>query len=223
LLLKQSWEAHATSLANATDDDSLIQMYEKIAADAKVSPQVAARVIFARDTRASGSSLVAALVDALKATDAEYTDFKLLTTPQLHYLVRCENTKGTQYAYGDVSEKGYYEKLAAAFKVALGDKKITGAVTVDCANGIGGPKLRELIHYLSDSGTGIGNIKVINDDVLKPENLNMQVNNSTQAISSQLTHHSAVLTMLKLNKELHHLLKLAQESEVPLLTGMRID
>jgi molybdopterin/thiamine biosynthesis adenylyltransferase len=83
--------------------------------------------------------------------------------------------------------------------------------------------LRELIHYLSENGTGDGNIKVINDDVLKPENLNMQVSISTQAVLSQLTRHSAVLTMSKLNKELHHLPKLVQESEVPLLTGMRID
>jgi phosphoacetylglucosamine mutase len=207
-LSKQSWEAHATTLANAANDDSLVQIYEKLAADAKVSYNVPARVIFARDTRASGSSLVAALVDALKATDTEYTDFKLLTTPQLHYLVRCENTKGTQYAYGDVSETGYYEKLAAAFKAAMQGKKCSGSVTVDCANGVGGPKLRELIKYLPSPSEGGLEIKVVNDDVLKPENLNMQVGRSIQVVDSPLTLHSAVLTMSKLNKELLHLPKL---------------
>lgn len=144
--------------------------------DLKINLETPSRVIYARDTRASGSSLVASLVDSLQATNTEYTDYKLLTTPQLHYLVRCVNTHGTQYAYGEVSEKGYYEKLAEAFKRALDGKKINGAVTVDCANGVGGPKLRELIKYLPKGSEGGIDIKVINDDVLKPESLNVQVN-----------------------------------------------
>ena len=141
-----------------------------------MNPQAPARVIFARDTRASGSTLVASLVDALGAAGAEYTDYKLLTTPQLHYLVRCVNTKGTQYEYGEISEVGYYEKLARAYKKAMGHRRSTGVVTVDCANGVGGPKLRELIKYLPSSNEDGGiNINIVNDDVLKPENLNMQV------------------------------------------------
>jgi phosphoacetylglucosamine mutase len=162
-------------MANADDDESLVKLYEKLASDLKVNTDAPAKVIFARDTRISGSSLVAALVDALQATKVEYTDYKLLTTPQLHYLVRCENTKGTQYAYGDVSEKGYYEKLAAALKEAMQGKKFSGFVTVDCANGVGGPKLRDLIKYLPPPSEGGLEIRVVNDDVHKPENLNMQV------------------------------------------------
>lgn len=173
---KQSWEAHATDLANSKDDEALIKKYNQLVKDLKINLETPSRVIYARDTRASGSSLVASLVDSLQATNTEYTDYKLLTTPQLHYLVRCVNTHGTQYAYGEVSEKGYYEKLAEAFKRALDGKKINGAVTVDCANGVGGPKLRELIKYLPKGSEGGIDIKVINDDVLKPESLNVQVN-----------------------------------------------
>ena len=36
----------------------------------------------------------------------------ILTTPQLHYMVRCINTGG---AYGDPTEDGYYHKLSSAF------------------------------------------------------------------------------------------------------------
>ena len=151
-------------------------MYEKLSSDLKVNPNAPARVIFARDTRASGSRLVACLVDALEATGAEYTDYKLLTTPQLHYLVRCVNTKGSQWEYGEVSETGYYEKLSTAFKQAMGHRKANGSVTVDCANGVGGPKLKELIKYLPKANEPGGiDIKVVNDDVLTPENLNVQV------------------------------------------------
>src|ERR1700761_4882031 len=121
----------------------MVEKYNKLAADLRVNEQNPSRVIFARDTRASGATLVASLVDALNATGTEHTDFKLLTTPQLHYLVRCVNTKGTQYEYGEVSEKGYYEKIATAFKQAMKHRKTQGHITVDCANGVGGPKLKE--------------------------------------------------------------------------------
>ena len=170
-----SWEAHATTLANAPSDQDLAQAYEKLGTDLKVKAQNPARVIFARDTRASGPHLVAALVEALKATGTEYTDYKVLTTPQLHYLTRCLNTKGTQYEYGEPTEKGYYEKTAEAFKQAMKGGKANGAVTVDCANGVGGPKLAELVKYLPKAEELGVDIRIVNDDVLKPERLNHQV------------------------------------------------
>jgi len=141
----------------------------------KIKPESSARVIFARDTRASGPHLVAALVEALNASGTEYTDYKILTTPQLHYLTRCLNTKGTQYEYGEPTEKGYYEKTAAAFTKAMKGRKSNGAVTVDCANGVGGPKLAALVKYLPKATAGGVDIKIVNDDVLKPERLNHQV------------------------------------------------
>ena len=140
-----------------------------------VKSAVQARVVFARDTRASGPRLVSALVGALEATKTEYTDYKLLTTPQLHYITRCLNTKGTDFEYGDPTEDGYYEKTATAFKAALGGRKPNGGVTVDCANGVGGPKLRELVKHLASVAEGGLDIKIVNDDVLKPERLNHQV------------------------------------------------
>lgn len=130
-----------------------------------------ARVVFARDTRASGSRLVGVLGAALTATEVEFIDFKYMTTPQLHYVVRCKNTLGTQYEYGEPTEQGYYEKLAASFKKVMKGVKIQGSLTVDCANGVGGPKLRDLMKYL-DSGL---DIKVVNDDVINPDSLNFDV------------------------------------------------
>jgi phosphoacetylglucosamine mutase len=131
--------------------------------------------VFARDTRASGTTLVAALVAALEATGTEYTDYKLLTTPQLHYVTRCINTKNSDYAYGEPTEQGYYEKLAAAFKTAMKGKTFNGGITVDCANGVGGPKLNEFLKYLDKPSEGGLDVKVVNDDVLKPDQLNHQV------------------------------------------------
>lgn len=138
-----------------------------------------ARVVYGRDTRASGSRLVGILNDALTVTQAEFQDMKFATTPQLHYVVRCKNTIGTQYEYGEPSEQGYYEKLGGAFGRAMKATKVKGGLTVDCANGVGGPKLRELINYLPgrDAGSGGGglDIKVVNDDVINPDKLNFEV------------------------------------------------
>ena len=144
-----------------------------------ISATTKPKVVFARDTRASGSRLVAALVAALEATDTDYTDYKLLTTPQLHYVTRCLSTKGSDYAYGEPTEQGYYEKLAAAFQTAMKGKTFTGGVTVDCANGVGGPKLNEFLKYLPKASEGGLDIKVVNDDVLKPDRLNHQVSHPT--------------------------------------------
>lgn len=90
-------------------------------------------------------------------------------------MVRSINTAGTQYEYGEATEEGYYKKMAAAFKTVMHGRTITGTLTVDCANGVGGPKLKELIKYLPNSQEGGIDIKVVNDDVLTPEALNFEV------------------------------------------------
>ena len=172
---KASWEPYGTAFANAKTDEELLDEFNKLHVNLKFNTAGHSRVIFARDTRASGPTLVDCLIDALKATNTEYVDYGLLTTPQLHYLVRCTNTKGTQYEYGDISETGYYEKLSMAFKQAMKNAKSKGTVTVDCANGVGGPKLRELVKYLATQVEGGIDIKIVNDDVHKPDNLNSQV------------------------------------------------
>jgi phosphoacetylglucosamine mutase len=174
-MLENSWEAYSTELANAKSDEELVEVYSKLETSLKIKPDTTARVVFARDTRPSGPKLVNALVDALEATSTEYTDYKLMTTPQLHYITRCINTEGTPQSYGEVSEQGYYEKLAAAFQRAMKGRKIAGPVTVDCANGVGGPKLAELIKHLPKSSEGGIDIKIVNDDVLKAEVLNSEV------------------------------------------------
>lgn len=185
-MLENSWEAYSTELANAKTED-VAKLYSEMETRLKIPGQTQARVIFARDTRASGPRLVKALVTALAAVKAEWTDYKLLTTPQLHYLTRCINTEDTPQSYGEVSEKGYYEKLAKAFTQAMKGKKTTGSLVVDCANGVGGPKLAELVKYLPPaSETGL-EIRIVNDDVIKLDSLNHEARLSLRSGYSQLT------------------------------------
>lgn len=169
-----AWEGYATEMANAKTDQELVDLYKSLAAKNRIDLNAPAHVVFARDTRASGSRLAACLTDALVASEAKFTDYKILTTPQLHYMVRCINTNGTEEEYGEPTEKGYYEKLSGAFKLAMKNKKPSGALTVDCANGVGGPKLVELIKYLPPKDESL-DIKVVNDNVLNPDSLNVEV------------------------------------------------
>lgn len=150
-------------------------VYDELVKEIDVKMENPARVVFARDTRASGSRLASVLNASLSATNVEFVDHKFMTTPQLHYIVRCKNTLGTQYEYGEPTEQGYYEKLAESFKKVTRGVKINGGLTVDCANGVGGPKLRELIKYMPAAADGGIDIKVVNDDVINPDSLNFEV------------------------------------------------
>ncbi|KAJ9133979.1 Phosphoacetylglucosamine mutase [Pleurostoma richardsiae] len=172
-MLEQEWEGYATKLVNCATDEELVETYHSLAKKLWIDLKVPAKVVYGRDTRPSGHRLVTALADALEATDTEYVDYKILTTPQLHYLTRCTNTEGTPQAYGEVSEAGYYKKLSSAFERALKGRKVQGTLTVDCANGVGGPKLSELLKYIPKDKTGL-DVKVVNDDVLRPEVLNLE-------------------------------------------------
>jgi phosphoacetylglucosamine mutase len=173
-MLEQEWERYATALVNAPSDDDLLAVYNKLASELKIDLAIPAKVVYGRDTRPSGHTLVTALAAGLAATNAEYVDYKILTTPQLHYLVRATNSEGTPLAYGKVSELGYYEKLSEAFVRAMKGRRISGPLVVDCANGVGGPKLSEFLKYIPREDVPF-DVKVVNDDVLRPEVLNLDV------------------------------------------------
>lgn len=166
-------------MANVDDSQVVPEYYEfmkeLLIDEMSIKTQIPAKVIVARDTRASGPHLLKALLACLKATSVEVVDYGYLTTPQLHYMVRCANTKDTQYEYGEATEEGYYRKTVTAFKTVMRGRTSNGNVTVDCANGVGGPKLRELIKYLPTAKEGGVDIKVVNDNVVKPEALNYEV------------------------------------------------
>jgi phosphoacetylglucosamine mutase len=148
----------------------------QLESDLKIDGHQKSNVVYARDTRESGPGLADALHQGLVVMGAHPVDFGISTTPQLHYYVRCINTRGTAYEYGDPTETGYYEKLSSAFKAAMKNAKVNGPVTVDCANGVGGPKLEQLIKFLPKSGTeGNIEIKVVNDNVSDFRALNVDV------------------------------------------------
>ncbi|KAK6517135.1 Phosphoacetylglucosamine Mutase [Arthrobotrys conoides] len=168
-MLESNWEAYGTALANAESDQAVYDYYTQLEQKFNINKDIVPQVIYGSDTRESSPALVQALKDALDAVGVKSQGFGAVTTPQLHYIVRCLNTQGTEDAYGEPTLEGYYKKLSTAFNQLMANKS-NGSVTVDCANGVGGPKLRELQKYLNDSIE----ITITNDDTETFSKLNSE-------------------------------------------------
>ncbi|GAA99214.1 uncharacterized protein L969DRAFT_102588 [Mixia osmundae IAM 14324] len=154
-MLESSWEQHATLIANAATTDDLVTLLEDLAQTEKINTSRPARVVYGHDTRPSCPALLKALEDGLQTMNAKKVTQGLLTTPQLHYLVRAYNTMGTPQSYGTPTEAGYYKKISDAFKTLVHGKPPLSTLTVDCANGVGAPKLKALLEHIGDSNLSI--------------------------------------------------------------------
>ncbi|CAJ2677306.1 phosphoacetylglucosamine mutase-like isoform X1 [Trifolium pratense] len=151
-MLSQDWEPFADELANAPSPQQLLQLItefvekERIPFDG-VRP---AEILLGRDTRPSGEALLeAARQGVTSIVGAVASDMGILTTPQLHWMVRARN-KGIK-----ASEQDYFEQLSNSFRclmdlIPTGQSKCDGMndkLVVDGANGVGGAKL-QILHKL---------------------------------------------------------------------------
>ncbi|XP_030054939.1 phosphoacetylglucosamine mutase isoform X2 [Microcaecilia unicolor] len=147
-MLAAAWEEYATCLANAEEQD-VTSVLQDVSQKERINLQQEAFVAIGRDTRPSSEKLSQAVIDGVTALGVQYHDYGLVTTPQLHYIVCCRNTKEQ---YGTSSVKGYYQKLTKAFAELCKQVSSYGdaprGVKVDGANGIGALKLKELENYL---------------------------------------------------------------------------
>lgn len=172
-MLEASWEASATLLANSTTDKQLLDSLNSLIKSHKIDLSQKARVVYGHDTRPSCPALVASFKDGLKACGqgVELIAGGLLTTPQLHYLVRAHNDYGSAKPFGVPTEEGYYDKLANAFLTLAKGKMSLCPLTVDCANGVGGPKLHKLVERIGKANI---DIRIVKDDIMTPGGLNSQ-------------------------------------------------
>ena len=121
-----------------------------------IDMSVTGKVYIGRDTRKSSPYLCKALIDGIVSISGEFVDFGLLTTPQLHYIVRCINTNEE---YGEPTEEGYYKKMSKAYIALNGNLSSKRHLVVDCANGVGANQLKKLVPYLKDYIT----FQIVND------------------------------------------------------------
>ncbi|XP_074471736.1 phosphoacetylglucosamine mutase isoform X1 [Sebastes fasciatus] len=147
-MLTETWEVYATQLANAEQEDLLAALKDIIEKEA-VNMSQEANVFVGKDTRSSSASLSQAVLDGVSALGGHSKDYGLVTTPQLHYMVCCQNTQGK---YGEATVEGYYKKLSQAFielsKNASNCTDDQKHLSVDGANGVGALKVREMESHL---------------------------------------------------------------------------
>lgn len=164
-MLIQSWESTATELANLLANGPLEDIKAKVGQLTSGESSVRPQLIVGRDSRVSGPHLLSCLVaSATSLFDAKITDYGLLTTPQLHFL-----TNETMITGAHVDEQAYFAHFLGAWDqiAALQPVKLPNVV-VDCANGIGGPKMSALLTQWGFAKQ----CSVINDKCDEPELLN---------------------------------------------------
>ncbi|CAL4952390.1 unnamed protein product [Urochloa decumbens] len=152
-MMDQQWEPFAAALANAPDPDALLQLVLQFVKDEGIplGGHHTAQVLLGRDTRPTGEYLLDAALQGINAIlGAQAIDMGILTTPQLHWMVRSKN-KGIK-----ASESDYFTQLINSFRRMLellpkdkGGDELAKKLIVDGANGIGGVKLEQIKAELS--------------------------------------------------------------------------
>ena len=119
-------------------------------------------VYLARDTRESSPILLAAVKSGLDSLGVSYSDFELLTTPQLHYLVALQKKN---YCAED-----YINNMTSAFIefVKLCDSDYHSDFVLDCANGVGAVPMEKVAKILNPHI----NIRLINTAITNTAKLN---------------------------------------------------
>lgn len=165
-MLEASWERHATYLANSLPTE-LVPNIEALVKELNIDLAIPAKVVLGMDSRESSPRLLAATIDGIESVPGStYVDYGLFTTPQLHYVTRTLNDP----AFGKCLEDGYFEKLADAFKAIVGEDGQVD-ITIDSANGVGAPKVKQLLKtYLKDQIS----YELVNNEFELPSMLNYE-------------------------------------------------
>ncbi|XP_021288468.1 phosphoacetylglucosamine mutase [Herrania umbratica] len=153
-MLAQEWEPFADQLVNAQSPETLLSIIRECVEKEKIPFDGAqsAEILLGRDTRPSGESLLEAAKQGISSIfGAIALDLGILTTPQLHWMVRAGN-KGMK-----ATEPAYFEQISSSFRCLIdlipnGTKanKLDNRVVVDGADGVGGEKLAVLKNMLTD-------------------------------------------------------------------------
>ncbi|CAB3405707.1 unnamed protein product [Caenorhabditis bovis] len=150
-MLSPEWENFATQLVNSTDDD-LPSTICALELEVNAMCAMKAKVVCAMDTRESGPHLMLAAKAGTAMANVEFEDLGVLTTPQLHYIVRANNDS----EFGKPSESGYYEAFSTVFKELYEitdepkDSKYSKNLVLDCANGVGAPRFMDLLKLIDN-------------------------------------------------------------------------
>ncbi|CEP63370.1 phosphoacetylglucosamine mutase PCM1 LALA0_S08e00870g [Lachancea lanzarotensis] len=147
-MLEQSWEKHATQLANCASESyaSFATNLEELVKTLKIDTNRSGGIAVARDSRESGPRLLEAFEAGVQAFPTlRIRDYGILTTPQLHFLT----SKTNEFPQNvEKDEKLYYNEFLSAWDeitTISGIEALPFELKIDAANGIGGPKISAML------------------------------------------------------------------------------
>ena len=159
-MLPHSWESYVTSIANSVYENEYSKfetnMLDIIDTIFKAYPlekkDTSLRIILGRDTRSSSLPFANFLNDfftnltTLKTENVIVLDYGIVTTPQLHFIVR-KHTADNIFEQMDLT-KEYFDAFFIPFiKLLSKVAKLQSFNTliIDCANGVGALQLEKLL------------------------------------------------------------------------------
>lgn len=158
-MLDMSWEAHASTLADAADGAFAEKLTDLATALGVSTESGACRVLVARDTRAHSERLAQLALSGVAQLGGASEECGVLTTPQLHHIVRHANGPAAAGPHVGpstwASESGYYEMLSSAFTSLVPPSLASGrgVLWVDAACGVGSLALARLQESMGDALT----------------------------------------------------------------------
>lgn len=156
-MLDETWEGYSDRVVNCEDKDlprAMKKILRSCSNQSELGEGVRAHVVLGRDTRASGEELCKNIRCVLTRLNCTVDDYGVVTTPELHFLVRRCNVENKV-----VNKSEYIENLAHNFGQLSSITKGNFGMRVDTANGVVGMKLESLDEMLHK---GL-NYKVLND------------------------------------------------------------
>lgn len=184
-MLPHSWESYATSIANSVNEngysqfeENFLSIVDEIFKDGIITANDL-KIIVGRDTRESGIEFVKFLHEfftSLTKLDPKTVivlDYGIVTTPQLHFIVR-KHTIAKELNQMDLT-KEYFDSFFLPFITLLSQvhsQKLTKLV-IDCANGVGALQLEKLLP-LYEKHSPFLKLELINTNYQDSSKLNVE-------------------------------------------------
>lgn len=156
-MLNVVWEKYATDIVNATDANlaAAVRSLERQMSQIENSFIATgnthnARVVCGMDIRTSGPHLMEAARAGAAVFNVNFENIGEVSTPILHYIVKSYNFP----QFAEPTVEGYYKAISDAFKelheitVEPEGSRYQPKLIVDCANGVGAPRFRDLLQHI---------------------------------------------------------------------------
>lgn len=141
--IEKNLEEYCDEIVNCNDKDLykiLSKIHRKLGNMRDLGNGPTAHIAIGRDTRESGQSLEDSIKSILELLGCKVISYGIVTTPQMHYLIRKNNQQGKV-----CDKEEYYDNLKNAYydlQKLSGQKE--NAIQIDTAHGVGALAINEL-------------------------------------------------------------------------------